>query len=434
MQTEEGIMIFKEDKQTELKSIIGDGFLKTVSAFANFEGGRVFFGVDDTGDVIGIQSTGEDEIRIENMINDSISPRPKFEIIPHELSGKFIIELKIYAGENTPFMYKGKAYQRSGTSTVIVDDFTLHTLTLKGMNQTFEGLSSAEQDLTFCKLETSLKEKIGIVELSLDVMKTLGLYKNNLYNNAAALLADKNTQRGTGVDMVRFGDTESIFLDRVTEKNSSLLIQYEKGLEFFDKWYSPYEAVSGFYRENRIHIPREAYREALANLCVHRNFLINAMTKIACYKDRIEISSPGGLPEGLSEEEFLDGRVSQLRNEIVADIFHRLDIIEKFATGIKRIKNEYLPYAQEPIFKIYKNSITVILPCVIYDSSDPGISAMKIDDVILELLRKQEVMSRAEMEKSVNAKGRTIRDALKRLVDRKLIKKIGAGSATKYTF
>ena len=428
----EKAMLFKEDKQTELKLIVADGFLKTVSAFANFEGGRILFGVDDAGNPVGLQNVKGDEIKIEDMINDRISPRPRFEITTRDLSGKSVIELKIYKGENTPFMYKNKTYQRANTSTIAADDFTLRTLILKGIKRSFEELDSDEQGLTFSKLETALKEKIGIEELSLDVMKSLGLYKNNLYNNAAALLADNNTLKGTGVDMVRFGETESIFLDRVTEKGNSLLTQYEKGLEFFDKWYAPYEVVIGFYRESRIHIPKEAYREALSNFCAHRDFSKSAMTKIACYDDRIEISSPGGLPDGLSEEEFLDGRVSQLRNEIVSNVFHRLGIIEKFATGIKRIKREYSPFAQEPIFKVYENSITVILPCVVYDSADSETSGMKLDDVILELLKEQGELSRAEMEELTNIKGRTIRDALKKLLDKKLITRIGGGRSTKY--
>lgn len=425
-------MIFKENKQTELKSIVVDGFLKTVSAFANFDGGSVYFGVDDAGSPLGIKNPKDEAIKIENMINDSILPRPRFEIVNHEISGKSIIELKVYAGENTPFMYKNKAYQRSNTSTVPADAHTLRMLILEGVKLTFEELDSEEQNLKFSKLETALKEKIGIEKLGFDVMKSLALYKGNLYNNAAALLADKNTLKGTGIDMVRFGDTESVFLDRVTEKGSSLLIQYEKGLEFFDKWYSPYEVVNGFYRENRIHVPKEAYREALANFCVHRNFLINAMTKIACYDDRIEISSPGGLPDGLSEDEFLDGRVSQLRNEIVAGVFHRLNIIEKFATGIKRIKNEYEPYKQKPLFKIYENSITVILPCIIYNKADPKIHGINLDNLILELLKQHGEMSRAEMQTIANIGERSIRYALNRLIEQQKIRRIGAGPSTKY--
>lgn len=167
------------------------------------------------------------------------------------------------------------------------------------------------KELQFSELDRFLKEKIKIDDFTLDVLKTLGLYSDGNYNNGAALLADKNIfTAACGVDMVRFGDSENIFLDRKTFKGVSLLLQYENALSFFDKWYAPYEEVVGFYRQKRIHIPREAFREAIANALCHRDFSINALIRVAAYKDRIEITSPGSLPSGISREEFLEGKFS----------------------------------------------------------------------------------------------------------------------------
>ncbi len=297
----------------------------------------------------------------------------------------------------------------------------------------FEDLPSDNQNLTFNLLESELKNKIGIEQFNKDILRSLGLYKNNEYNNAAAILSDKNSIVGSRIDIVRFGENESILLDRITEKGKSLLWQYKKAIEFFEKWYPDYEVVTGFYRESRIQIPKESYREAVANLCVHRRFDMKAATRIAGYEDRIELTSPGGLPEGLSEKEYLNGRLSVLRNERVAEIFHRLGIIEKFATGIKKIKREYANYKEDPHFSVNENSITVILPKIIYDENTNKDKNISLDETVLRLLRGNKSMSRVELEEKTGIKGRTLRNILKELMDKKLVKRIGAGPSTKYT-
>lgn len=116
----------------------------------------------------------------------------------------------------------------------------------------------------------------------------------------------------------------------------------------FDKWYQPYEAIVGFERVSRIQIPREAFRETVANAILHRRFDINGAVQISMYKDRIEVLSPGGLPEGISETAFLYSRLSLPRNLAIAEVFHRLRIIEKFGTGIDRIRSEYTNLGNQP--------------------------------------------------------------------------------------
>lgn len=88
------------------------------------------------------------------------------------------------------------------------------------------------------------------------------------------------------------------------------------------------------------------------------------------YEDRIEITSPGGLLQNITKENYINGDFSNLRNIIIAEVFHRLQIIEKFATGIRRIKNEYSQYVEKPKFKVETNYIQVILPKISYLNVD----------------------------------------------------------------
>lgn len=109
--------------------------------------------------------------------------------------------------------------------------------------------------------------------------------------------------------------TINIINDRELIDRSSILIQYDKAIQVYKKYYQ-YEEIKGIERKTIELIPEEAYREGIANVIVHRAWDVNANIKISMFNDRIEISSPGGLPSGVSKEEYLSGHVSVLRNPI----------------------------------------------------------------------------------------------------------------------
>src|SRR5690554_6351493 len=125
------VMFEKEKYNLELKEIVTDKFLKTVSAYANYNEGQIVFGVSDDGKVKGIENLRKDILRIEHMVNSTIEPRPNFEIKVKEISGKNIIILSVYKGKDTPYYYKGKSYKRSDTLTVEVDRIELNRLAME---------------------------------------------------------------------------------------------------------------------------------------------------------------------------------------------------------------------------------------------------------------------------------------------------------------
>jgi Predicted transcriptional regulator containing an HTH domain and an uncharacterized domain shared with the mammalian protein Schlafen len=131
----------------------------------------------------------------------------------------------------------------------------------------------------------------------------------------------------------------------------------------FRKYYQ-YEKIEGAERKCIDKIPEKAFREAIANALIHRMWDIPASIKVSMYADRIEISSPGGLPAGISEEEYLNGQISILRNPIIGNVFFRLKYIEKFGTGIMRINHAYRNALIKPSYQCFSNSIKVILPVI----------------------------------------------------------------------
>ena len=413
----------KENRFTEFKEDLSSGFLKTVSAFANFGTGKILFGIKDDGSIKGIQNPDKMCLDIENKINDSIHPKPDFSFSINRSTG--VITLEVKDGAFKPYLYKGKAYRRSDTATVEVDQIELKRLILMGDNMSFEDLPSPTQDLTFESFFRIIQQKLKLESLSTDVLKTLGFYtKKGEFNHAAALFADKNNF--SGIDMVRFGASISEILDRDILTNKSILEEYNQAILFFEKYYQ-YEKIEGMERILIERIPIEAFRETLANAIVHRVWDIPAHIRIAMYPDRLEIYSPGGLPSGISKEEYLKGYISRLRNPIIANVFFRLQLIEMFGTGIKRIIDCYEEYEVKPIFDISENNIGVTLPVV-----DRKKEVNSDEMIILEILSKGIRLSSSELVlKSGFGKNKVVR-LIGSLLEKNYVQKEGSGRGIKY--
>ena len=363
------------------------------------------------------------------MINDTLDPVPKYKLEIKDLDGNQIIILSVFKGKNTPYYYNGKAYRRSNTSTLEVDRLELNRLVIEGINIDYEEKKSSNQNLNFEALEIKLKKIVGIDSLSLDILKTLNLYdKDGYYNIAGELLADENDIEYSGVDIVRFGKDINQILYRETLSNKSVLSQYDKTIEIFERYYQ-YEEIEGYDRIKKELIPREAFREALANAIVHRVWDIKTHIQIGMYTDRIEISSPGGLPAGISKEEYLSGNVSILRNPIIAGVFYRLNFIEQFGTGVMRIIDEYRQSISKPKFEITENNIRIILPVIEIDESN----LLEDEVIIFNILMDEVELSRGELDKKTGfSKSKTLR-IINSLVDKSIVKKIGGGAGTTYT-
>lgn len=413
----------RENKRLEYKENMESGtFLKTISAYANYGGGKIIFGIADDGTVKGISKPEEACLNLENKINDSIKPVPEYSI---EIGEDSTIILSVCEGPYKPYLYKGKAYKRYDSAATEVDRLEYGRLILEGQNQSYEELPSSMQELTFDRLEEELKESLGITSLNEDILKTLELYSEKRgFNNAAALLADRN--QFPGIDMIRFGSGIDEIMDRATFEHMSVLAQLSSCIEMFQTYYQ-YEKIEGVERKQIDKIPEKAFREAIANALVHRAWDVRASIKISMFEDRIEISSPGGLPAGIGREEYLNGQISVLRNPILGNVFFRLKYIEKFGTGIMRINRSYSNALEKPSYQIFENSIQVVLPVI---ASDEKLSEK--DKKILDIIRDKGTVSRSEIEKLAGTgKDSTIR-SLNLLLKKHIIEKTGAGRGVKY--
>lgn len=348
----------RETRTLEFKETITNTFLKTVSAFSNYDGGTIYFGIDNDGNIKGLTDAKQACLDIENKINDSISPQPNYTL--EIQNNDQTIKLTVKSGIQKPYLYKSKAFKRNDTATIEADTLELSRLILEGKNIRFEELPCRQQELSFEILHRKLKEHIQIESFNQDTLRTLNLYDNhNGYNNAAGILADTN--HFPGIDIVKFGENISIIQKRATFENRSILEVYEKSIAVFRDYYQ-YEVIQGADREKVEKIPEAAFREAIANALIHRAWDIESQIRVLMFDDRIEVISPGGLPSGITEEEYLSGKLSVLRNRNLANVFYRLGFVEIFGTGITRIKQLYEEGLIKPDFEVSENTIKIVLP------------------------------------------------------------------------
>ncbi|AKK06277.1 ATP-dependent DNA helicase recG C-terminal [Corynebacterium mustelae] len=301
-------------------------------------------------------------------------------------------------------------YQRGKASETVID---------------YELLPASDQELKFSVLEEEFVEKHSIKELSPDILKTLQLLSpDGVYNKAAELLADTNDF--LGIDMARFGSTINEIHGRYDLTGVSVLKQFHEALSIFTQNYV-YEKIEGATRETVETIPKEAFRESITNALVHRAWDVRAPIKVSMHPDKIVVTSPGRLPPGISPHDYANGHFSLLRNPILGMVFFRLGYIEKFGTGIARIKHLYQASVVQPAFDIYDSSITITLPIL---SDEHSLNQHHVK--VLAALDNATPRSRSEIA-TVAAVSRaiTIR-ALNELIELGSVKKVGSGPQTKY--
>ena len=214
-------------------------------------------------------------------------------------------------------------------------------------------------------------------------------------------------------------------LDRMTAEGVSVLAQYDSALEMYERYYV-FERIEGSLRRRHELVPYEAFREAVVNALVHRTWDVPANVTVSMFPDRIEVVSPGSLPTGLTEDDYLSGHVSMLRNPTLAGVFFRLDMVEKFGTGVMRIREAYGEAPVGPTFSVRAGSVAVTLPVV------QGVDLANAEEAVWSAIAKGRRMTRAEiMEAAGFSKDKTVR-VLNALIARGLVERLGEGPSTRY--
>lgn len=425
-------MIFRESETVELKEVIVDDIKKEVIAFANCRGGKIYVGVDDEGEIIGVDDEDAAIQQISNMIRDNI--KPDVTMFVHyktlDVIGSKIIEIDVQMGTNRPYYIAKKGlrpegvYVRQGNSAVPATDTAIRQMIKETDGESFEEMRSLNQELTFkATSDEFLSRHILFEQPQKQTLKLLT--SDGVYTNLALLLSEQCVH--TIKVAVFQGTDQSAFKDR-REFAGSLIQQMNEVYTYVDFHNQTKSTFDKLYRVDTRDYPEIALREALLNLLVHRDYSFRSSSFISIFTDRIEFISVGGLLPGIALNDVLLG-MSICRNPNLANVFYRLQLIEAYGTGIQKIMNAYKGCKKTPRIETSDNAFKIILPNSNYLQIEKENSE---EHVILDYLKQNEIITRSEVEKMLEVGTTTAYRILKRMTENGILTQYGKGKNTKY--
>lgn len=425
-------MLLYESEAVELKQIYTSDLKKEIVAFANTNGGTVYIGVQDNGEIIGVDNADFVMQQISNSLRDSIRPDismfTSIELLQE--AEKFYIKLTVNQGTKKPYYLSDKGlkptgvYIRSGTTSAPASEEAIRMMIKITDGDSFETNRSLIQELTFNRLKEEMQKR-GL-EFTEVQMKNLGILSaDDIYTNMGLLVSD---QCRHSIKFAIFQGTDKlVFRDR-KEFTGSLFTQLTDAYKTIDFYNGTKATFHDLLRTDERDYPEEAVREALLNAIVHRDYSFSGSTFINLYSDRLEIISLGGLVSGLSLEAAMLG-ASQPRNEGLAALFYRMKLIEAYGTGIGKIISCYKGEPVQPKFESVEGAFQVVLPNL-------HAYRLEIEDekylLILKLLEKQKDITRSDVEQALGSGTTYAINILKEMQEKELITKVGRGKLTRY--
>jgi ATP-dependent DNA helicase RecG len=336
----EGESYTVEFKETPDKSLPCE-----VCAFANASGGRVFIGVDDSGQMVGTDISNAARSRVQDTIG-KIEPRLKVDIA---VQGKIMI-ITVPEGTHKPYSCSQGFYLRSGPNSQKLErDSIIEFFQNEGRIRYDE---IVRDDLPIAERfnELAYKRYVKTARIS-DVLDREAILTNLncvafagerlCFTNAGALFFRINDEdvkfRHAGIVCALYKGTDKAYILDAKELNGDIVSNVDDAIVFLKKHLRISYKIEALQRENILELPEDAFREAVVNAVSHRDYFEKgARAMVEIYDDRVDIVSPGGVCKGITPENF--GSISITRNSVIASMFYRIGYIEQMGTGIMRMK------------------------------------------------------------------------------------------------
>lgn len=422
-----------EDKRTEFKIKLTDTLEKEVIAFLNTDGGNIFIGVDDKGKING--NLGNLDLlqrTIKDRIKDNIMPSTLglFDVAVNEKNGKQYIQIIVAKGNESPYYLRGmgmtpdSCFIRVGSSVESMNNETILNLFSKRTRNSLKNIKSPKQDLEFKTLKIYYQE--NGYEINDNFLKKLDLYDdNNKFNYIAYLLADNNNlsvqfAKYDGDDVYNLIENEDFGFCSLIKITNNILNKIMLENKTYTKIETPTRKEIKLYDYN-------AVKELITNALVHNDWSNGYSPKFEMFDEKLVISSNGGIQEGVSQEEFLEG-FSNPRNPELMRIFRDLNFVEQLGTGIQRVLKTY----EKEIFEFYPNHIRVTVPFSKNKFKNEPLkeetytNLNKLQNSIMNLIMDKPSITQEELARLLDVNKRTIIRNFKVLIDEKYIERIGA--------
>ena len=428
------------DKKLALEEKKPKSWCKSVSAFANTFGGALIWGISNDGVVVGLSDPEGDAEKISEIIKTRLTPIPEFKLRFHKADdGKILVILKVYKGDETPYYYSGdgvlEAYVRIGNESVKAAVTELKHLVLREKNTSYDSQNSTynAEDYAFTKLKERYKKWTGNSFDDKDLISFGLVNEQGNLTNAGALLADESPIRCSRLFCTRWNGLNKSggAVDALddAEYSGSVISLIENGEAFIKRNYKMKWRKTANSREEMPEYVERSYHEALVNALAHRDYLVNGSeVHIDIYDDRMEIYSPGGMPDGSMIQDRDPLTVpSTRRNPVLADVFNRLGYMERKGSGFGKIISGYkfqINYSESkrPTFRSDRYQFIVVMPNLNYGVTQDftqdvtqDVTQDKLDAQILDLIRKDSKISTEKMAIVLGVSTRTIKRHIKEM-------------------
>lgn len=425
-----------ETENIEFKAQFTEEIYKEVIAFANTDGGIVYIGIDNDGNAVGLIDVDKEYTRITNGIRDAIMPDVTM-FVRYTVQDNKVVLIRVGEGTNKPYYLKGKGlkpsgvFVRQGTSSVSASPEMIRQMIKESDGDTFEENRSLNQELTFDAAEKAFR--LYGVAFGQEKYRALGITqkKDDIYTNLAMILSD---QCAHTIKIAVFSDEACTVFRDSKEFGGSVFKQFEDTVNYLALCNKTSSVIKGVVRTDKQDYPEEAIREALLNAIVHRDYSFSGSIMINVTDQRMEFISLGGLLPGLAPDDIRSG-ISQPRNKNLAEVFHRLRLIESYGTGIRRIFNLYALCPAQPQIEVTSNTFKIVLPNMNTAAAAHSdiISAVtpKMQNV-LDYIKANGQITEKEIGELLGLKKTRTFTIAKQMRELGLIKVVGRGEGKKY--
>jgi len=427
-----GGVFMNESNRVEFKRELNDSLEKEVVGFLNYaEGGEIYIGIEDNGFVFGVENPDDLQKRIVDKIKNNIYPSTMglFDVMTIKMEDKDIIKIAISSGPEKPYYLRKYGLSpngcliRLGTTVQQMTMEMIDSLYSKRIRNSLGKLLSPRQDLTFKQLKIYYEE--NGYDLNEKFLNNLELYtEENKFNYAAYLLADEN---GISMKVAKYSGIDKVDLIENAEFGyCSLIKATENILSKLDiENVTKTEITKTVRKEKRIVDPT-ALREAVINAIIHNDYSNGIPPVFEIFSDKFVITSSGGLPQELSQEEFFEG-ISAPRNKELMRVFKDVKLVEQLGSGVQRILKKY----DRSIFIFSPNFLKVNFPLENV-GENVGVKTIKLNNtqkIIISLINQDKYITQVEISEKLNKNIRTIERNMKKLQEKNLIVRVGSDTA-----
>ncbi len=430
-----------ENYNLEWKSKWKDEYLEWICGFANAQGGKIYIGCDDSGNVIGVPNARKLLEDIPNKIRDAMGIVAGVNLLNKD--GKEYIEIDV-PSYPIGISCKGIYYYRSGSTRQILSGPSLEAFLMRKRGATWDNLPAPafSMDDVNDEVVNRFKQwaaKNGRIDESMlnepkdMLMEKLHLMNGKYLTNAAMLLFSKDPEKWQLGAYIKIGyfetDADLVYQDEI---HGSILEQIDKTVELLHlKYMRAKITYDGMRRTERYFVPEDALREALLNAICHKQYQSGIPVQISVYEDRLYIANCGCLPENWTLESLMSKHASKPYNPNIAHVFYLAGFIESWGRGVEKIcsacRDDGIP---DPKYSI--NPGDIMIEFIAPKDRIVKVTGRVTDRVtdgeyeVLKLLAEDPGYTMPQLAERLNISRKTVAVRIKRLKETGMIERVGS--------